>query len=180
MSEDEQSDPIAQQLYRWYAHAEPEARAREVAVDRIVAEVHPGRAARTRDRQEGRRIFGAGLAAAALILTVFGSGILLRARFQRSPSDLVTVELQVTVPSAHRVDLAGDFNGWDARKTPMTQDPATGMWRATLRLPPGRHAYSYLVDGTRWVVDAAAPQSSDAEFGGTNVLAVAQDGVGDE
>jgi RNA polymerase sigma-70 factor (ECF subfamily) len=64
-------------------------------------------------------------------------------------------------PSAKSVELAGDFNRWDAGATALTHI-ADGTWSRTLRLPPGRYEYAYLVDGKRWVADRFARASHDA------------------
>lgn len=50
------------------------------------------------------------------------------------------------VPHAQSVTLAGSFNEWNAGANPMRQDFG-GDWVAQVPLPPGTHAYLYLVDG---------------------------------
>jgi len=84
-----------------------------------------------------------------------------------------TVRFDFTLPSAARqVSLVGDFNGWDERATPMVKQQANGTWSARIPLAPGRHDYAFVVDGTRWVVDALAPQAPDSDFGPTNTVVV--------
>ncbi|MGA6926806.1 MAG: glycogen-binding domain-containing protein [Desulfosarcina sp.] len=51
-------------------------------------------------------------------------------------------------PAAARVILAGDFNGWDARRHPMRKK-ADGRWEKCVMLSPGRYEYKFLVDG-KW------------------------------
>jgi hypothetical protein len=63
------------------------------------------------------------------------------------------VQFMLTAPAASRVMLAGDFNGWDPRSTPMARDSRDGRWAITLALAPGRHHYAYVVDDTQWVRD---------------------------
>jgi 1,4-alpha-glucan branching enzyme len=83
------------------------------------------------------------------------------------------VHFEFTLPKgARKVSLVGDFNGWDERATPMIQQQANGTWSARIPLPPGRHDYAFVVDGTRWVVDALAPQAPDAGYGPTNTVVV--------
>jgi hypothetical protein len=65
---------------------------------------------------------------------------------------------------ARRVALVGDFNRWDASATPMRR-LADGTWTAEVPLTPGRHAYSFVVDGRTWVLDPRAPVAHDPDFG---------------
>ena len=48
--------------------------------------------------------------------------------------------------AAAAVFLAGDFNDWSSDHTPMTGG-STGEWSVSLRLPPGRYEYKFVVDG---------------------------------
>ena len=73
-------------------------------------------------------------------------------------------------PSARRVALVGDFNGWKAQQTLLRDDNGDGTWSVTLRLSPGRYRYKFLVDGQRWVVDPDAPASASDGFGGRNAV----------
>lgn len=72
-------------------------------------------------------------------------------------------------PAAKSVALIGDFNRWDPSATPLTRSSG-GTWGRTLRLTAGRHEYAYLVDGKRWVTDAAARESHDAFDVASSVL----------
>lgn len=65
---------------------------------------------------------------------------------------------------ASSVSLVGEFNGWGATDLPMTQ-VTPGVWEATVPLPPGRHVYAFLVDGTLLVADPRAPKAGDADYG---------------
>jgi hypothetical protein len=48
------------------------------------------------------------------------------------------------------VSLIGEFNRWDPYWEPMLEDPRQpGLYRVTLRLPPGPHYYVFSVDGDR-------------------------------
>jgi hypothetical protein len=67
-------------------------------------------------------------------------------------------------PSARRVALVGDFNGWDPAAAPMTRSD-DGTWTATVSLAPGRHAYAYVVDGATWVTDPRVPTTRDVDYG---------------
>jgi len=65
----------------------------------------------------------------------------------------VTFELPDTV-SAEQVNLVGDFNGWDARATPLRRPGAGAHWQAVVELEAGRrHRFRYLIDGQQWLND---------------------------
>ena len=75
-------------------------------------------------------------------------------------------EFVVVAPRAASVSLVGDFNDWDAARTPMRPSPRGGpLWTAVVPLAPGRYRYAFLVDGSRWLADPAAPRARDDEFG---------------
>jgi hypothetical protein len=82
-------------------------------------------------------------------------------------ASLVTVRFVLVAPEAHAVSLAGTFNQWNPRATPLVRTGANGAWTATLTLPPGQHQYAFVVDGVRWVPDPGAPAVDDG-FGRRN------------
>ncbi len=52
-----------------------------------------------------------------------------------------------------RICIAGDFNDWSPHATPMTLDPALGIWQALVPITAaGRYRYRLVVDG-QWVTD---------------------------
>jgi hypothetical protein len=82
-----------------------------------------------------------------------------------SPSTDTVVKFVFAGPRASTVSLVGDFNGWDATKTPMARDPKTGTWSVALPLNAGRHVYAFVVDGSTWASDPTAPLAPDDGFG---------------
>jgi len=119
---------------------------------------------------------GMALAAAALAGVVAG-------RFWLSPppertavlatpasvsSTPAAVQFVAVAPGAASVTLVGDFNDWNVAATPMHAASEDGIWSVSLPLPPGRYRYAFLVDGTRWMADPAAPAAADSDFGSTN------------
>jgi hypothetical protein len=84
-----------------------------------------------------------------------------------APASMVTVRFVLVAPDARAVSLAGTFNQWDARATPLVRSGPTGVWTATLTLPAGQHQYAFVVDGVRWVPDPGAPAVDDG-FGRRN------------
>lgn len=65
---------------------------------------------------------------------------------------------------AQRVSLVGDFNDWKVGEQELVKLP-NGLWTTTVALPPGRHVYSFMVDGTLLVADPRAPIAGDADYG---------------
>jgi len=77
------------------------------------------------------------------------------------------VQFVFVAPAARRVALVGDFNGWDARSTPLQRaSGARGdVWAVELTLMPGRHAYAFIVDDSTWVADPGAARAPGDDFG---------------
>jgi 1,4-alpha-glucan branching enzyme len=86
------------------------------------------------------------------------------------------VQFALPVPAAHEVVVVGDFNHWDTHATPLRRTP-NGTWQTTVRLKPGAHVYSFVVDGTRWVPDPAAPLAPGSDFGAPNSLVTVAPGT---
>lgn len=81
------------------------------------------------------------------------------------------VHFELALPKAAKaVSIVGDFNGWDEKATPMVRDG--GEWSAKVALPPGRHVYAFVIDGSTWLVDPLAPQVPDAGYGPANAVIV--------
>jgi hypothetical protein len=78
------------------------------------------------------------------------------------------VQFVVVAADAREVTIAGDFNDWSLTATPLHRQGGAGLWSVEIPLAPGRHVYSFIIDGKRWVPDAVAPRSADSEFGGSN------------
>jgi len=60
-----------------------------------------------------------------------------------------TVEFTFRAPEAGKVFLAGEFNGWDTQSLPMKKSKG-GIWKAKVKLSPGRHEYKLFADDA-WV-----------------------------
>ncbi|HZS59314.1 MAG TPA: isoamylase early set domain-containing protein [Gemmatimonadaceae bacterium] len=143
-----------------------------IATARIMAAV---RADATR-RLRRTRILRA-FAAAAVVVLAIGSVIAYRMRSERGDQTGTVVQFAVPVPTAHQVVVVGDFNHWDTHATPLRRT-ASGTWRAAVRLKPGAHVYSFVVDGTRWMPDPTAPQApGSSDFGSPNSLVTVAPGT---
>lgn len=87
--------------------------------------------------------------------------------------DAVVVRFVFLAPSAHSVAVAGDFNNWSLGHTMMRRVSPAGLWTVDVSLRPGRYTYTFVVDGTHWRADPAAPREIADDFGApSSVLAV--------
>ncbi|MEW6246507.1 MAG: isoamylase early set domain-containing protein [Nitrospirota bacterium] len=91
------------------------------------------------------------------------------AMLQASTEPTVLVRLVLLEPQARSVAVAGDFNGWNPERTPLSRVDG-GVWTATIPLKPGRYHYMYVVDGTQWVADPFAREESLDGFGSRNAV----------
>ncbi len=88
----------------------------------------------------------------------------------RAPEDALRVErvgrgqvrLVFRVPDARTVALAGEWNDWNPVPLHARLD---GRWDAVVRLGPGAHRFSLVVNGDRWTVPSGVPTMPD-DFGG--------------
>lgn len=112
-------------------------------------------------------------AAAALAIAVLGTRTLMTGG-PSAPLGSVAqlppaaVQFVVVAPGASFVSLVGDFNDWSTDATPMRPQAEGQLWEVTLPLTPGRYRYAFLVDGTTWVADPAAPRALEDDFGRPN------------
>ncbi len=89
------------------------------------------------------------------------------------PARAQNVEFTLNAPTAHIVNLAGEFNGWDPMATPMQRRP-NGEWVITLQLAPGRYQYKFIVDN-KWIPDPQNPVTVNDPYSGRNsVLVIGQ------
>ena len=80
------------------------------------------------------------------------------------------VEFSLKMPGAQSVFVAGTFNEWDLKRTPMQKNKAGG-WKTTVWLPPGRYEYRFYVDG-QWVSDPDAKECVGNSYGSENSVLV--------
>lgn len=89
-----------------------------------------------------------------------------RGRDLLAPGNDGMVKFILVAPQAARVAVVGDFNGWNASATPMRR--TGGTWSVVIPLEPGRHVYAFVVNGTQWMADPAAPLAPDDGYGVSN------------
>ena len=83
---------------------------------------------------------------------------------RRSTGTKTTFKLRAA--EARNVRLAGSFTRWEAQAVPLKRG-RDGVWTAQVTLPPGRHEYRFLVDGS-WQNDPACGQCAPNPFGSMN------------
>ena len=76
----------------------------------------------------------------------------------------VPVQFVLEAPKARKVELVGDFNGWDGSRTTLVRQANTGLWTLTIPLTPGRHVYAFVVNDSVWTLDPRAAKAKDADF----------------
>lgn len=63
---------------------------------------------------------------------------------------------------AKEVKLASDFNNWKGK---LMERGKEGEWHLKVKLPPGKHAYKFIVDGN-WIKDPKNQKTQPDGFGG--------------
>lgn len=102
----------------------------------------------------------------ALLLVLAGSFLALHRRLGGE----IEVHFVLHAPEANRVELLGDFTGWQRDKLVLEGPDATGHWSASLRLPEGQHEYMFLVDGNEWRTDPNAMFHRPDGYGRENAV----------
>ena len=74
--------------------------------------------------------------------------------------------------SAKSVSVVGNFNEWSASAHPLARNGSAGMWSAVVVLPPGEHAFMFVVDGSQWIVPPLAEDYVDDGFGSRNGVVI--------
>lgn len=83
------------------------------------------------------------------------------------------VTLRYQNPAARSVAVIGTFNGWSPDRARM-HALDDGTWEIVLTLPPGKHAYRFLVDGRDQVLDPDNDTVEPDGFGGKNSVIVVE------
>ena len=111
-------------------------------------------------------------AAAAFVVVCAGLIItLLNNAVSPEPADSVTVRFILEAPGANRVEVVGDWNGWDPSKDPLTDSDGDGTWETTLHLIRGKeYRYQFLINNADWIADPQAPLKIEDGFGGWNSI----------
>ncbi len=84
---------------------------------------------------------------------------------ERDLEAMQPVQFVLDAAGATSVAVVGDFNDWSLTAAVMQRVPGAGIWTTTIAIPPGRHVYAFVIDGTRWIADPRAPRAVDSDFG---------------
>ncbi len=87
-------------------------------------------------------------------------------RAVRMGAEPVAIQQQFILENrtARHISVVGDFNNWNAERTPMTRS-SDGTWSALVPLSPGRHVYGYMVDDSLFTLDPRVPTARDPDLG---------------
>jgi glycosidase len=61
--------------------------------------------------------------------------------------------------SVGKIEIGAEWNQFDPTRTPMTGPDRSGVWTASVTLPPGSYGYKFVLDGSDWRLDPANPYS---------------------
>jgi len=89
-----------------------------------------------------------------------------------TPQCLAEVQftLRLSEGKVQTVAIAGDFNQWNSQNNRLEDPDGDGIWTATLKLPPGRYEYMFVLDGGKWVPDPNANRFVKDGFGNMNAI----------
>ncbi len=92
------------------------------------------------------------------------------ARVTATKESTKIVDFKYNAPNARSVYLSGTFNSWNPNANLLKKD-WTGMWKASLKLSPGRYEYKYIVDGN-WQSDPICNSCVQNNLGSTNCVRI--------
>ncbi len=143
-------------------------------------------AARPRPAARRWRLAGlAGVVAAAAVVGFFVRGSLARSTSAEIPHVMIggtpvraaATNAQDVLPipqqfvfrsaSARRVSVVGDFNEWNAARSPMARAANGDLWSVTVPIAPGRHTYAFMVNDSVFTLDpdARVARARDPDLG---------------
>jgi len=175
-------EPLTRSLHVAVVALRAEGEVPELWRARVLHEVRRSAAARRRRRRV--------VLAAAAMMAVVGGSLVLRAPDRTRPAvvaastghvgaplEAATVRFTFDAPGAQRVALVGDFDAWTPNGRPMRRADDGRTWEVSLVLPPGRHAFAYLVDGVLRA-DPTAARAVEDDFGvPSSVIVIASGGT---
>jgi len=82
----------------------------------------------------------------------------------------VRFSLRLSEGKFQTVAIAGDFNQWNFKSNPLENPDGDGTWTTTLKLPPGRYEYMFVLDGKEWIPDPNSNRFVRDGFGNRNAV----------
>ncbi len=111
----------------------------------------------------------------ATAMLLVGLGFLLMPR-QPMPEVQTEQRFVLYLPEASQAKIVGTFTDWNP--VPMEKIGNSGYWSLSLKVPPGEHRYSYLVEEGARMVDPTIAAREHDDFGGENSVIIV--GGGDD
>ena len=71
-----------------------------------------------------------------------------------------------------QIEIAGSFTNW--KRIPLQPAGSAGYWEITLEIPPGEHAFSYILDGDKILADPTVATQEEDDFGTVNSILVVE------
>nr|AOO54678.1 AMP-activated protein kinase beta-1 subunit [uncultured bacterium] len=127
-------------------------------------------------RNTGMRSWLAPMAGFVTALLLAGLGFLLHTGLDEPVSPTVATEHRFVLylPQVSQARIVGSFTGWNP--LPMRKIGNSGYWAVTVKVPPGEHRYSYMIDGENRMADPSVATREQDDFGGENsVIVVGED-----
>lgn len=105
-------------------------------------------------------------------LLLAGLGFLLQSGLNEPVSTTVATEHRFVLylPQVRQARIVGSFTEWNP--LPMRKIGNSGYWAVTVKVPPGEHRYSYVIDGENRMADPSVATREQDDFGGENSVIV--------
>jgi len=91
-----------------------------------------------------------------------------KGKVERPKQTYRNVEFTFYSLEAMKVNVSGEFNGWDTQSLPMKKDK-DGVWMSKVKLLPGRYEYKLFADNT-WVENLPDAETVSNPFGTQNFI----------
>ena len=87
--------------------------------------------------------------------------------FQQSPT-MHQHRFVIYQPGIKQVEIAGSFTNW--QRIPLKPAGSDGYWEINMEIPPGKHSFSYIVDGSKILADPTISLKENDDFGTINSI----------
>lgn len=71
-----------------------------------------------------------------------------------------------------QIEIVGSFTNW--QRMPLQPAGASGYWEITLEVPPGEHAFSYILDDNNIIADPTISAQEKDDFGTINSILIVE------
>ncbi|GAB4117581.1 MAG: hypothetical protein Kow00103_14370 [Candidatus Caldatribacteriota bacterium] len=114
-----------------------------------------------------------GVSAALLVVFLFFAFNFIFKPGELTPLCSAEVEFSLRVADNQKIQtiaIAGDFNNWNPQANILQDSDGDGIWTTTLKLPPGRYEYMFVLNGEKWLPDPNALRYVKDGFGNRNAI----------